>query len=132
MDLLHRGHINLLRRMREEAGEDGIVVVILHSDDSCWRLKGKVPIQDITQRVRNLTITDLVDHIWVTYEDDPAHVFEAVVRKFSDEYAPVYMRGDDLTEDFPGYWKLKEMRVPIKFIRYTDGVSSTALRDMLS
>src|SRR5690242_9580210 len=42
-DLFHEGHVNLLRRCRFLAGEDGEVIVILNLDDFVEAYKGRRP-----------------------------------------------------------------------------------------
>ena len=43
-DLFHSGHVNLLKRCKEIAGPDGIVVASLNTDDFIWQFKNKKPI----------------------------------------------------------------------------------------
>lgn len=126
-DLLHEGHMSLLRRMREKAD---ILVIIVHDDASCFRIKDKVPIQDIDTRIKNLRITCIPDIILVTDRTDPAETFEKAVSMFRDQDV-VYMRGDDLTDDFPGKWMLDDLGVPIEFLPYTQGISSSQIRKRL-
>jgi cytidyltransferase-like protein len=126
MDLCHEGHLNLLKEMRK-AGDK--VIVILHDDQSCYNIKGKIPIQDIWQRVNNLEITGMVDEIKVTYDTDPAREFLQVIRKYGRSNI-LFMRGDD-NPDFPGKHVIDKAEIPIKLIPYTNGVSSTKLRDIL-
>ena len=124
-DLCHEGHLALLRRMRKIA--DWLIIVI-HDDESCFAIKDKIPVQDLEHRIRNLEITGLVDEIIVTKSKDPAKEFEDVIKHNKNL---VYMRGDDLVKDFPGQWILEKYKVPIKFLKYTKGISSTQLRKQL-
>lgn len=125
-DLCHRGHIELLKKMRA-AGDK--VVVVIHDDQSAYDIKGKIPIQSIKQRCRNLFITKLVDEIYVTTKTDPGLIFEEVIHAYKDDTV-VYMRGDDLL-DFPGKWMLDRCGIKIDFVEYTKGVSSTAIKEEL-
>ena len=127
MDLLHHGHINLLREMRV-AGDK--VIVVLHDDASCYRIKGKIPVQNLRQRKANVRITGLADMVLTVRSTDPGRVFERVIRRYR-RHDLLYMRGDDLTEDFPGRWALDHHGVAIRFVPYTKDVSSTRLRDQL-
>lgn len=124
-DMLHAGHLNLLRKMRS-IGDT--VVVIVHDDESCFKIKDKFPIQELKHRVRNIKSTGLADEIIVCRNTDPHKEFKMVVDKYVN---PLYIRGDDLKKGFPGQWYLKEKGIKIKFIPYTKGVSSTKLRDKL-
>lgn len=129
-DLCHRGHLRLLHRMRAAAGADGKLVVVIHDDKSTYLIKGKIPLQTLEHRIKNLEITGLVDEIIISYSTDPAKEFEAAIDAH-DGHLITYMRGDDLQKQFPGQWKLEEIGVPIVFLPYTKGVSSTDLRKEL-
>lgn len=126
MDMCHQGHINLLDTMNKEADK---VVVVLHSDESCWSIKRKIPIQSLDQRIRNLEITQLVDEILVTHDDDPSQAFRAALNMYpACEF--VFMRGDDNYE-FPGRHTIEELNIPIKFVGYTPNISSTKIKEGL-
>lgn len=131
MDLCHRGHLNLLNAMRQEAGIDGRVIVILHDDKSIYETKGRIPLQNFEQRKQNLLITGLVDEVILTTDyRHLAKMIEYVVEvNKGNEF--LFMRGDDWQE-FPARTTLEVMEIPIKFIKYTEGVTSTLLRKELA
>lgn len=73
-DLLHAGHVSLLRRAR--ALGDALVVCV-NSDDSVRRLKGSTrPIVDARDRVEVLRALSCVDAVLVFEEDTPAESIE--------------------------------------------------------
>ncbi|SEL96926.1 PfkB family carbohydrate kinase [Nonomuraea pusilla] len=73
-DLLHAGHVSLLRRAR--ALGDALVVCV-NSDDSVRRLKGlSRPIVDVRDRVEVLRALSCVDAVMVFEEDTPAAAIE--------------------------------------------------------
>ncbi|NUW32128.1 D-glycero-beta-D-manno-heptose 1-phosphate adenylyltransferase [Nonomuraea sp. SMC257] len=73
-DLLHAGHVSLLRRAR--ALGDALVVCV-NSDDSVRRLKGPTrPIVDVRDRVEVLRALGCVDAVLVFDEDTPAAAIE--------------------------------------------------------
>lgn len=123
-DLLHEGHIILLKKMKKEGGK---VVVVLHDDESCYRIKGKLPIQDVWQRMKNLYLSELADEVLITKSIDPADQFKKVVSWYDDI---LFMRADD-NKDFPGKWLIEQNNIPIKYVKYTKGVSSTKIRKQL-
>ncbi|RKZ11050.1 hypothetical protein DRQ25_00900 [Candidatus Fermentibacteria bacterium] len=127
-DLMHRGHLNLLRRMRERSDK---LVIVIHDDKSCFEIKDKIPIQDLDHRINNLTIINIPDEIYPAYTADPAMIFAKIIHKYSDEYDLIYMRGDDLVDDFPGKWQLEEHGIKIEYLPYTKGVSSSQIKDSL-
>jgi len=128
MDMCHRGHLNLLKQMRQRAGE-GKVIVVLHDDKSCYQIKGKIPIQNIKQRQANLWITELVDDVYVTLNIDPADQFARVLRTYPDAEL-LFVRGDD-NKNFPGKHLIDKHKIPIEYVAYTEGTSSTLLRNQL-
>lgn len=129
MDMCHDGHLNLLREMRAQAGRPGRVIVVLHDDASVYRIKGKVPVQSIEHRVRNLQITGLVDEVLVTELVDPSDQWLRILDRWPVETL-LFMRGDD-NLDPPGQWLLDHFGIAQKIIGYTDGVSSTRMREAL-
>lgn len=125
-DLLHRGHVNLLRKMKEDACEGG-VVVILHNDRSTWLNKGIVPVQSYERRRNCLMVTGLVDRIYSCNRQSPEKEIRLVARPFK-AHDLLFMRGDDW-QDFPGRAVLEELGIKIRLIPYTDGASSTLSRE---
>lgn len=125
-DLLHAGHTNLFKKMRENGD---YLIVIVHDDKSTYQNKNKFPVQSLDHRMRNIEQTGLVDDIQPVHSADPSEVIEKVI-KFNSKDDLVYMRGNDW-QDFPGRPVLDKYKVPVKFITYTSGVSSTELRDKL-
>lgn len=144
-DMLHHGHTNLLRTMRTHADDalpvttpefrpSGQVLVILHDDLSTWRNKGRFPVQSFEHRKANLQLTQLVDLVWQTKEQQPAAEFANVIRMFGKKYDLLFMRGDaDDWPDghFPARQVLVDAGVEIRLIGRTPGISSTAIRDQL-
>lgn len=126
-DMLHSGHRDLLKRMREEAGY-GKVIAVIHSDESCYSIKQKFPVQDLKHRKRNLKRCGYVDKVLVTKEDDPYKCFQKIINMPGEH---LYLRGDDVKGEFPGRWFLEGRGVPIEFKPYTKGVSSSKIRDSL-
>lgn len=122
MDVFHEGHKNILEEMRRYGDK---VIVVLHDDLSCYRIKGKIPMQTVKHRKRNVLLTGLVDKVLITKSVDPADKFAKVLRQYPDV---LFMRGDDNIA-FPGRWIIDQNAIPIRFIKYTDGVSSTELRN---
>lgn len=124
-DLCHEGHLNLLRAMRKEADK---LIIVIHDDISTFEIKDKIPVQTLEHRIRNLQITGLPDEIIPCYHTDPAFEFERVIKQRTNL---TYMRGDDLVGEFPGKWMLDKYNIPIKYLPYTAGISSTQLKKQL-
>lgn len=125
MDLCHEGHLNLLREMRKSGD---YTIMVLHDDKACYQIKGKIPVQNIKQRVNNLKITGLIDKVLVTHSVDPSDQFIKVIKKYRNNL--MFLRADD-NYDFPGKWIIDKYSIPVKFIPYTKGISSTKLKKEL-
>ena len=127
--MLHEGHVNLLREMRRIGAR---VDVIVHNDVSIFQNKGKFPVQYIEHRKRNLRKSKLVNYVFETKEKDPSREIETYLDiKTHNNKKIAYMRGNDW-QDFPGKKILEKYNIPIIYIDYTKGVSSTKLRDEIS
>jgi cytidyltransferase-like protein len=126
MDLLHEGHINLLKEMRK-AGD--LTLVILHDGFTTFANKEKLPIESLEKRTRNLIDTGLVDIIRYTFEPEPIVAFNSVIIDYC-KFDLLFMRGDDW-QDFPGREVLETFNIPIKMIKYTKEISSSKLRNEL-
>lgn len=127
MDMLHKGHLNLLRQMRNRGD---LVAVVLHDGFTTFANKGKLPIEPIEKRVRNLIDCGLVDIIKITYSLEPEKEFGEIINRYGGAFDLVFMRGDDW-EGFPGKRVIDYHGIPIEYVPYTRGESSTALRDDL-
>ncbi|MFG1700009.1 PfkB family carbohydrate kinase [Nonomuraea sp. NPDC049309] len=89
-DLLHAGHVSLLRRAR--ALGDALVVCV-NSDDSVRRLKGPSrPVVDVRDRVEVLRALGCVDAVLVFDEDTPAAAIELL-------RPDVWVKGGDYEEE---------------------------------
>lgn len=62
-DLLHPGHLYVFRQLRLLAGEDGVVVVGLNSDEFVMEFKGHPPVQTYAQRYEMLSAIRDIDHV---------------------------------------------------------------------
>ncbi len=129
-DMLHAGHINLLEQMRMAAYK---TIIFLHDDLSTFKNKNKFPVQSFEHRKRNLLDSGLVDEVFKVNDPDPSKIFEEWTGqgKKNVDKRYIYMRGDDW-KDFPGREVIEEREIPIVFVPYTKGISSTKLRDEIS
>ena len=96
-DILHRGHIELLRYCKSQGSK---VIVGLNSDDSVKRLKGATrPINNQEDRRFMLLSTKYVDEVIIFYEDTP---YDLIIKVKPDiivkggDYDPKDVVGNDL------------------------------------
>ena len=62
-DILHKGHINLLKSCKKISGYDGKVVVGLNTDDFIERYKGNAPYRSYIDRKAVLEACKYVDEV---------------------------------------------------------------------
>jgi cytidyltransferase-like protein len=122
-DLFHEGHRLLLLRMRQFGRE---VIVGVHDSRSIHKLKSRVPVDGTETRMLN--VKRHADEVYCVAGTDPAAFVTCIVHLRENETA-LYVRGDDMA-DFPSRHVVEEL-MPVKFLPYTNGVSSTKLREEL-
>jgi cytidyltransferase-like protein len=64
-DMLHPGHLTLLRACRNLAGEAGHVMVSVNTDEFIEEFKGKPPVQSLAERSEMLSACRYVDQVVV-------------------------------------------------------------------
>jgi glycerol-3-phosphate cytidylyltransferase len=134
-DCFHEGHKNLIKKLYELGDKP---IICLHDDKSTYQNKRRFPIQPYNLRRDNLEIAldSINPNYYIRYEiieirdSDPSGTFKILCPKIK-EHEPIFVRGDDWI-DFPGKRILQELGIPIEYIPYTKGCSTTQLRDELA
>lgn len=124
-DLFHYGHLNLLQSAKEQGD---ILVVGVGSDYSVQleqrkRLKTFISSEERLRIVSALRCVDWA-FIYGTYYD-----LEQSIKVIRPD---LYVRGDDWKEDFPGKKVLEKLKIPIKLLKYTEGISSTSIKERIN
>lgn len=114
-----------MQKMRARAGLDGFTLVVLHDARSTLKNKGKLPVEHIDKRTKNLLDTGLVDIVQHTFDQEPIKEFREIIQRWGQSCELVFMRGDDWPA-FPGRGVLDMRQIPIEIQPYTKGVSSTS------
>ncbi|MSO21041.1 MAG: D-glycero-beta-D-manno-heptose 1-phosphate adenylyltransferase [Acidobacteria bacterium] len=124
-DLLHPGHIYLLREAKK-LGE--VLIVGMNSDASVKRLKGEsrpiVPEQDRAEAIGGL---ESVDHVVLFAEDDPLELLNAIrpdVLIKGDDYKESEVVGADLLKSYGGVVRLIPLRRGISTTRLVEKIRS--------
>jgi glycerol-3-phosphate cytidylyltransferase len=124
-DAFHIGHLNILRRAREQC--DHLVVGVV-TDDALHEVKGKYPIVPLAERMHVVAHLGMVDDVVIDRSIDKLQVWHEV--RFD-----VLFKGDDWLGTPKGYKLQADMAsvgVTVKFFPYTIGTSSTLRRAKLS
>ena len=102
-DLLHPGHISLLRNAAQTANR---LIIGLNSDASVRRLKGKTrPSQSVDKRAAALNAFDIVDAVTVFDEDTPQNLIALLHPDFivkGGDYSPDEVVGNDIVKQRGG------------------------------
>jgi D-beta-D-heptose 7-phosphate kinase/D-beta-D-heptose 1-phosphate adenosyltransferase len=110
-DLLHPGHLGLLRRA---AAEGDVLVVGINDDASVRRLKGAGrPIYPAAERAEILLAVRWVDHVTIFPEDTPLETIEAVRPDVLVKGAE-YRKKDIVGASFVGSYGGTVVRVPMR------------------
>lgn len=133
-DVFHTGHVNLLRRCREIAG-GGRVTVALNSDEFIVAFKHHAPVIPFHDRLTVLGACRYVD--WVTANSQtgagsssaPTIDFTKpeVIVVGSDWEGRDYLGQLGITQDY-----LNARSIEVRFVPYTQGISSTAIRERMA
>ena len=123
-DMFHVGHLNILRRAKEECE---YLIVGVTTDELCFKRKSKYPIINQNDRMEIIAAIKYVDEV---VEQDNMDKFAAVKRYGAN----VVFVGSDWqgTPAWVEYEEqLKKIDVSVVYLSHTDGVSSTMLREQL-
>lgn len=118
-DLLHVGHVLLLRESKELAD---VLIVGLNEDESVRRRKGEGrPVRNLAQRVAYMAEVDEVDYMTSFDEDDVTNLLL--------EISPdIYTKGGDYvldTVDESLKKAIEEKGIDVRFLSLEEGVSTT-------
>lgn len=130
-DLFHAGHVNFLRQCKIIAGEDGLVVVALNTDEFIKRFKGKAPVYTYVERELLLLGCRYVDNVIPNKGDEDSKpsiisVHPHFIVIGSDWACKDYYAQMQFTQQ----WLVSE-GITLIYIPYTEGISSTELKQRI-
>lgn len=122
-DILHAGHVNLLRRAKA-LGD--ILVVGINSDASTRRLKGpRRPVNREADRLALVSALDAVDYAVIFEEDTPGEVIRSL-------RPHIHVKGGDYqAENLPELDAVREVGAKIVILSLVEGRSTTSLIDRI-
>ena len=124
-DMFHIGHLNILKRAKEQCEH---LIVGVTTDELCFKRKKKYPIICEAERAAIVTELRCVDQVVLQKDMNKL----AAVKKY---HADVVFVGSDWkgTDAWKKYEKeLAEVGCTVVYLEHTDGISSTILRDRLN
>lgn len=123
-DLFHVGHLNILRRAKEQCD---YLIVGVSTDELCLSYKGRQPVVPFEQRKTILEAVKYVDEVRPQIDRDKFKAWEQA--KFD-----VLFVGDDW-KGTPFFAELEKrfsaVGVRVEYIPYTQGVSASMLRERI-
>jgi len=131
-DLFHSGHVNLLRQCRGMVGQKGFVVVSLNTDEFIDKYKGVPPICSFEERKIVLESCRYVDEVVPNIggadskiaisQVNPDYIVIGSDWELKDYYAQMQFTKEWLTEN----------QIELKYVPYTEHISTTDLKRRLS
>ena len=127
-DLFHSGHVNLLKRCREVAGQDGKVVVALNTDDFIFQFKNKKPICSEQERLDVLLACKYVDEVVMNVGGQDSRISIEMVGPNYIVVGSDWAKKDYYSQmSFTQEW-LDERGIGLVYVPYTQTISSTKIR----
>lgn len=123
-DMFHIGHLNILRRAKEQCD---FLIVGVTTDALCFERKGKMPIICEADRVKIVEAIRYVDRVVLQTDMDKRKAVEAL-------HADAVFVGSDWkgTEAWKNYERqFSELGCEVVYLDHTDGISSTILRERM-
>lgn len=127
-DLFHSGHVNLLKRCRKLAGELGIVVVSLNTDEFIKEYKGKPPVCSTEERTAVLKACRYVDEVILNIGGTDSKIAIEIVKPDYIVIGSDWVKKDYYTQmGFTQDW-LDERGIGLAYVPYTKTISTTKLK----
>lgn len=132
-DLLHYGHIRLLKKCREFAGKDGLVSVGLNTDEFIKKYKGSYPVLSYEERFRSIDELDMVNGI-IPNDQLSGDAREVIKNSGADliVIASDWGRKDYLAQLGINWDWLDRQGIGVCYVNYTHGISTTEIKRRLS
>ncbi|GIW70217.1 MAG: glycerol-3-phosphate cytidylyltransferase [Patescibacteria group bacterium] len=132
-DLLHTGHLRLFKKCRKIAGDSGVVVVGLNTDEFVAKFKGKRPILSYKEREDLIMETGLVDKIYPNSQPDGT--IKDVIKKSKPDIIVVgsdWARKDYLAQIGLDWDYLDKNKIWLCYVNYEWSISTTELKRRLN
>lgn len=124
-DMFHIGHLNILKRAKEQCE---FLIVGVTSDELCYSRKGKYPIICEEERIEIVSAIKYVDKVVVQSDMDKV----SAVKKYNVDAVFV---GSDWkgTPSWENYEKeFLQYGCSVVYLEHTEGISSTILRERMN
>ena len=123
-DLFHVGHLNILEKAKEQCD---YLIVGVSTDELVQNYKHKTPVIPFAQRIKIVEAIKYVDKVVPQVSLDKVIAYEKY--KFNAIFHGDDWKNSDLYNKMEK--ELSKHSVDIVYIKHTDGVSSTIIRDKM-
>jgi len=131
-DCFHWGHAELLKRLKEMAGTDGVVIVSLNTDEFIEEYKKQKPIMSYKEREAVLLSCKYVDLVVpnIGGADSKPAILAAnanLIAIGSDWLGKDYMKQMSFSKEW-----LEDHNIGLAYIPYTKGISTTEIKKRIN
>lgn len=127
-DLFHSGHVNLLKRCKDVAGQYGSVVVSLNTDAFIQEYKGKPPVCSDAEREAVLLSCRYVDEVIMNVGGKDSRIAIEMVQPDYILIGSDWAKKDYYAQmGFDQDW-LDERGIGLVYVPYTKEISSTKIK----
>jgi glycerol-3-phosphate cytidylyltransferase len=127
-DLFHSGHVNLLKRCKELAGENGKVIVSLNTDEFIENYKGKSPVCNTAERKAVLEACRYVDEVVLNIGGEDSTLAIVLANPNYIVIGSDWATKDYYTQmSFNQGW-LDERGIGLVYVPYTKEISTTKIK----
>ncbi len=123
-DLFHVGHLNILKRSKEQCDH---LIVAVTTDEEVIRLKGKPPIISYEERKAIVEAIKYVDQVVAEDDADKIKAWEEL--RFDIIFKGSDWKGSSKWQKYEEFFNSKG--VEVVYFPYTKGTSSSKLREAL-
>ena len=124
-DMFHIGHLNILKKAKEMCD---FLVVGVTSDNLCFQRKKKYPIINEKDRIEIVSAIKYVDQVVVQDDMDKFKMIQNI--NANVVFVGSDWKGSDSWNKYET--EFKKINVDVVYFEYTNGISSTILRDKLN
>lgn len=123
-DMFHIGHLNILRRAKEQCD---YLIVGVSTDELVKKDKNKTPIIPLAERMEIVSAIKYVDEVVPQFDKNKLAAWEKY--KFDKMFVGSDWQGTPQWKEFEE--QFSPMGVEIVYLPHTDGISSTILSEKL-